>query len=165
MQSALLHFANIISALLPQSRAFAARRVLYRLAGVKLESNVRLNGGSVIQYPNVFIGSNTWIGRGTEIVSTPSASVRIGDRCDVSQGVLFIVGSHTVGTRERRAGSGESRPITVGPGTWIGARATVLGGVSIGSGVIVAAGALVREDVPDNVVVAGVPAKLVRELN
>ena len=54
--------------------------------------------------------------------------------------------------------------MTIGDGCWLGARAVVLPGVRIGAGSIVAAGALVTRDVPPNSLVAGVPAKLVRDL-
>ena len=151
--------------MLPQSRFFGIRRSLYRLAGVGVAEDVRISGSVVVQFRNVNIGAGTWIGRGTSIASTSNAAVTIGARCDISQDVLFIVGSHLIAGPERRAGAGDSRPITVGNGTWIGARVTILGGSSVGSGVVIAAGALIRTDVPDNVLVAGVPARIIRKLD
>ena len=55
--------------------------------------------------------------------------------------------------------------IVVGDGVWIGARATILPGVQIGDGAVVAAGAVVTRDVAANSLVAGVPAKTIRELS
>ena len=55
-------------------------------------------------------------------------------------------------------------PIVIGDKVWIGANATVLPGVTIGKGAIVAAGAVVTRDVPPNTIVAGVPARVVREI-
>lgn len=55
-------------------------------------------------------------------------------------------------------------PITIGDDVWIGGDAVVLPGVRIGNNVIVAAGAVVDKDVPDNCVVAGVPAKIIEQL-
>jgi acetyltransferase-like isoleucine patch superfamily enzyme len=55
-------------------------------------------------------------------------------------------------------------PIKIGEGVWIGARATILPGVTIGAGSVVAAGSLVTKDMPANVLIAGVPAKVIREL-
>jgi acetyltransferase-like isoleucine patch superfamily enzyme len=55
-------------------------------------------------------------------------------------------------------------PITIGEGAYIGANATILHGVRIGRHAVVAAGALVREDVPDNTVVGGVPARPLKQI-
>ena len=65
----------------------------------------------------------------------------------------------------RRAGEGTARPIEIGDGCWIGARSVILGGVRIGAGCVVAAGSVVTRDVPDNVLVAGVPACIKRQLD
>lgn len=56
------------------------------------------------------------------------------------------------------------KPVVVGSDVWIGARAIVLKGVTIGDGAIIAAGAVVTRDVPPGAIVAGVPAKVVRQL-
>ena len=56
-------------------------------------------------------------------------------------------------------------PVVIGAGTWVGARAIVLPGVTIGKRVVVGAGAVVTKDVPDEVVVAGNPARVLRSLN
>jgi len=163
--SARLYAVNLISGLLPQSRAFVLRRSLYRAAGVNLSPNVRLNGGVIIQNPNVRIGEGTWIGRRTEFAATSRSLISIGSSCDISQDVLFITGSHDIGDSERRAGASDrSLPIEVGNGSWIGARVTMLGGSSIGKGVIVAASSLVRDVFPDNVLIAGTPARIIRYL-
>ncbi len=55
-------------------------------------------------------------------------------------------------------------PIVVGKNVWIGANATVLPGVTIGDGSIIAAGAVVTKDVPTNVIVGGVPAKIIKNI-
>lgn len=55
-----------------------------------------------------------------------------------------------------------SAPVVIGDGVWIGARATILKGVTIGDGAVVAAGAVVTRDVPAHSLVAGVPARVVR---
>ncbi len=56
-------------------------------------------------------------------------------------------------------------PIRIGKKVWIGANATVVPGVSIGDGAVIAAGAVVTKDVPARTVVAGVPAKVVKEIS
>ncbi|MDD5247876.1 MAG: DapH/DapD/GlmU-related protein [Rhodocyclaceae bacterium] len=55
-------------------------------------------------------------------------------------------------------------PIEIGDGCWIGARTIILGGVRMGPGCVVGAGSVVTRNVPANVLVAGVPARVVREL-
>lgn len=163
--TAKLHIANLLSNLLPQTRAFRLRRALFRGAGVDLSPDVRLNGGVVIQHQNVRVGSGTWVGRRTELVATSDSGIVIGSNCDVSQDVLFITGSHEIGDSGKRAGVGKSLPILVGDGTWIGARVTMLGGSAVGRGVIVAAGSLVRDVFPDDVLIAGAPARIIRPLD
>jgi acetyltransferase-like isoleucine patch superfamily enzyme len=58
----------------------------------------------------------------------------------------------------------DAEPVAIGPGCWLGARAVILPGTTLGRNVVVAAGSVVRGPVPDHAVVAGVPAKVVRRL-
>ena len=59
---------------------------------------------------------------------------------------------------------GIAKPVTIGNDVWIGANCTILPGVTIGNNVVVAAGAVVTKDVPDNCVVGGVPVKIIKEI-
>ena len=58
----------------------------------------------------------------------------------------------------------QAEPVTIGNDVWIGGNATILPGVTIGNNVVVAAGAVVTHDVPDNTLVAGVPARKIKDL-
>ncbi len=102
---------------------------------------------------------------GVIIYTHLEAPIVIGANCDIGPGVEFIPGSHDIGTASRRAGRGTAHPITVGNGCWIGARSVILGGVSIGDGCIVAAGAVVTQNVAPHTLVAGVPARVKRQLS
>lgn len=59
-------------------------------------------------------------------------------------------------------GSGEMRPVTIGDDVWIGARAIILPGITIGNHAIIGAGAVVTKDIPDYAIVGGNPAKIIR---
>ncbi|NVM93925.1 acyltransferase [Arthrobacter wenxiniae] len=108
----------------------------------------------------VVIGSNTYINRDNYI----RAETTIGNHVAVGPFCRFVTDSHEIGSTNRRAGKNTVNPIFVGDGTWIGASVTILGGVKIGRGCVIAAGSVVIKDIPDNCLAAGVPAKIVRRL-
>jgi maltose O-acetyltransferase len=92
------------------------------------------------------------------------AEITIGDQVGIGQQVMILTTTHEIGSATRRSLNRYRLPVTIGDGCWIGARATILPGVVVGAGSIVAAGALVNRDVPANALVAGVPARVVRFL-
>lgn len=135
------------------------------MMGIQVGPDVCINGHTWF-YGNgpIFIGAGTWIGPGCKFYSGPEAAISIGAHCDIAPGVSFVTGSHEIGTVERRAGRGFSKPIVVRDGCWIGVGVCVLGGVTIGKGALVGAGALVRSDIQEGVLAAGVPAASIRLL-
>lgn len=162
----LRHIVNILLIFLPPTRMFPLRRLLWRAAGVDIGNGTCLCGGSWIYGPGkLHVGDSSWLSPGFTIFTHRDAPIRIGSRCDIGNGVTFVTGSHELGCADRRAGPGTAAPISVGDGTWIGARSVILGGVAIGSGCVVAAGSIVTKDIPDNSLVAGVPAKIKRKLH
>ena len=86
----------------------------------------------------------------------------IGDGSLIGHNVVLATLNHAMSPEDRA--SMIPAPIRIGKRVWIGANATVLPGVTIGDGAIVAAGAVVTKDVPENIVVAGVPAVPIRHL-
>ena len=72
--------------------------------------------------------------------------------------------NHPLNPKGRREHLGIAKPVTIGNDVWIGGNVTILPGVNIGNNVVVAAGAVVTKDVPDNSLIGGVPAKIIREL-
>lgn len=160
------HFINLVLRWLPPSRLFALRRNLLRCAGVGIaEDACFCGGGWIYGRGRLIIGTSTWLSPGTIVYTHREAAVVIGERCDIGPDVVFVTGSHRVGPSTRRAGQGTALPIRIGNGCWIGASSRILGGVTIGDGAIVAAGAVVTRDVPANTLVAGVPALFKRELS
>jgi acetyltransferase-like isoleucine patch superfamily enzyme len=85
------------------------------------------------------------------------AGIRLGERVMVGPKVTFITGGHPVDPAERKLYL-TGAPIDVGENVWIGAGATILPGVSIGRDAVIAAGAIVADDVPAACLVAGVKA-------
>lgn len=159
------HFLNIILYYLPPTRLFKFRVILLRLAEINIAKNSAFCGRSWIYgRGKLIIKSNTWISPGAVIHTHISADIVIGERCDIGPSVEFITGSHVIGGGLRRAGAGTAKPIYVGCGTWIGAKSIILGGVNIGEGCIIAAGSVVTQNVPPNCLVAGVPARIKRQL-
>lgn len=111
--------------------------------------------------PNILIGDGTFIGRGCEF--NISEQVRIGHHCLIASGVKFIDHDHgtELGTFMGSQPASIS-PITIEDDVWIGVNAVILQGVHIGTGAIVAAGAVVRSKVAPYEVVGGVPARIIK---
>lgn len=128
-------------------------------APITVGEHANLYRGSEITGP-VTIGDGVFINRDAYI----RPRTTIGRNVNLGPFVRLVTDTHEIGTAERRAGAVRHDAIVIGDGCWIGASATVLAGVSIGAGSIVAAGAVVTRDVPPNVVVGGVPAKVLRRL-
>ena len=109
---------------------------------------------------SIEVGDGTGINRRTEVVS--EIGVRIGSYCLISWDVLITDTDYHVvetqdGPRPVRA------PVVIEDSVWIGIGARVLKGVTVGEGAIVAAGATVTRDVPPHTLVAGTPARVLRE--
>lgn len=113
---------------------------------------------------DISIGEGTWISPGTVFFTHCDASINIGSQCDIGPSVEFVVGSHSIGTSSRRAADGIARSIAIGSGTWIGAKALILDGVTIGSGCVIAGGSVVSRDIEANCLAAGVPAVIKKRL-
>jgi acetyltransferase-like isoleucine patch superfamily enzyme len=159
MHSFRLYVYNTLSSLAPPTRLFGLKRFLLRWAGAKIGSNVRIVSSARFLCTGALeIGDNTWVGHEVLIVGG-DAAVRIGRDVDIGPRVTLVTGGHEPhGLPGKAAGRGISSPITIGDGAWVGASATLLGGVSVGSCGLIAAGALVRADVAAGQVVGGVPA-------
>ncbi len=125
-----------------------------------LEDHVWLN--VVSDEASVEIGDYAFIGRGTELGVVER--VRIGAHVLIGPGVFITDHQHNIEAGSTIGSQGcSAKPVDVAGDVWLGAGAIVLPGVQIGRGAVVGAGAVVTHDVPANAVVAGVPAKLIRE--
>ena len=118
------------------------------------ESNVNF-GDSVCLYDNVKISV---VNCGSAPVLSLGNGVSIGDRTLISWDCCIMDRDyHAIG------GSENMKPVHIGKHVWIGCKATILKGVTIGDGAVIAAGAVVTKDVPANAVVGGNPAKIIKE--
>ena len=112
---------------------------------------------------HLIVGRNCWIGKNLKV--NGNGNVTIEDNCDLAPEITFQTGGHVIGNEERRAGEGLIFNQSVGKGTWIGGRVTILNNSNIGEGCVIAGCACVTKDVPDNTLVAGVPARIIRRLS
>ena len=122
-----------------------------------------LPGQDLFQLTLLTIGDRCVIGRGSHIVA--HQSITIGD--DVWTGPYVYITDQNHGYEDPDVPIGRqfpvNRPVSIGAGTWLGAGTIILPGTRIGRNVVVAAGSVVRGEVPGRCVVAGVPARIVRE--
>lgn len=108
---------------------------------------------------SICIGDGVGINAFSRIIAFESIS--IGDRTAIAQFVSILDHDHRYSS-DRRMSNYDTAPIFIGSDVWIGDKATILKGVKIGDGAIVAAGCVVTRDVPAGAVVAGVPARIIR---
>ncbi len=106
----------------------------------------------------VTIGSGTVINHGCLLYTT--GGLLISENVSISTGVWLVTGTHDINDP---LFSDSYKPIVIGNHAWIGVRATILAGVTIGEGAVVMAGAVVARDVPPYAVVGGVPARIVSQ--
>ncbi|HEX3613433.1 MAG TPA: DapH/DapD/GlmU-related protein [Sporichthyaceae bacterium] len=142
----------------------AIRRVVLRAAGARVGAGCGLRGGSYYTRPrNLTVGQRSWINRSCYL--DLNDRIVIEDGVQLGPGTSIITTTHAIGPAHERAGRLVTAPVRIGAGCWLGANVTVLPGVSVGPGCVVAAGAVVTRDVPANVLVAGVPARVIRKLD
>lgn len=134
---------------------------LLRMLGHEIGEGTKIVGPITI-YGHLKVGKNCWIG--TNFTVHGLGTVVIGDCCDIGPEVRFLTGSHEIGTANRRAGRGLNYTIRIEDGCWIGAGSTFVGDITVHESTVIGACSLVNKDIPCNVVAAGVPAKVIRQL-
>ena len=136
------------------------RRTLLRIGGVKLGALVQGLKHCYFESPNVTIGTGSAFN--SECWFEGSGHIQIGNDCMFGPQVLVLTSTHAVGSDGQVARENKPLDVHIEDGCWICARATILGGVRIGAGAIVAAGAVVTSDCEPGGFYAGVPARRVR---
>lgn len=109
---------------------------------------------------NIKVGKNVFINFGCTFMDR--GGITIGDNAFIAPGVMLITENHGIMPEKRRYLT--SKPIVLGKNVWIGAGAIVLPGVTVGDNAVIGAGSVVTKNVPKNAVVAGNPAKIIKNV-
>jgi maltose O-acetyltransferase len=164
LQLVFIHLINLTSNILGNDfLSCTLRRYLISLLGVQLGSRTIVRGGSYIYGGKLTTGKNCQINRSCYFDFTEK--IVLGNNVVVGHGATFITAKHDIGNATQRASAVLGYSIVIEDGVWIGANTTLLPGITVGKGAIVAAGAVVTKNVPPNTVVAGIPAKVIREMS
>jgi len=151
---------------IPSIPSYTVRHTWYRrVLGWSLAPEATIFMGQHVQMAGlrtsgrmVSIGKHTVINHNCFLYTT--GGLTIGENVSISSGVWLITGMHDMNHPQFMD---SYKPIVIGNYAWIGMRATILGGVTIGEGAVVMSGAVVTRDVPPYAVVGGVPARVIRE--
>ena len=122
-----------------------------------MEPNIRFDYGF-----NTHVGENFIANFDCTILDV--CKVRFGDNCMLGPGVQIYTATHPLNPTERNSGKEYAKPITFGNNVWIGGSAVINPGVTVGDNVVIASGAVVTKDVPDNAVVGGNPARIIKHI-
>lgn len=174
----LLYDANYDPAVLEKRKA--AKRVLHRLNALSPDDNeerAQLIRGLMGRIGRNFVfdgalhcdyGFNIEIGddfyANVNLVILDGAKVTIGNNVFIAPNVGIYTAGHPLDAGRRNAGLEYALPITIGNNVWIGGGVSIMPGVTIGDGVVIGSGAVVTKDIPPNVVAAGNPARVIREI-
>lgn len=135
------------------------RNFFYRLAGVKIGQGSAIHMWAGFFYPrNIVIGEDTIIG--DHAFLDGRAPLKIGNHVNIASSLAVYNSQHDL---ESEAFACKYAPVTIGDYVFIGPRVTILPGVNIGFGAVVAAGAVVNKDVPELTMVGGVPAREIKK--
>jgi acetyltransferase-like isoleucine patch superfamily enzyme len=156
-----LHAYNLAAGLLPRRTGGLLRAQLLRGVGFVVGERTEIKGPLRISGPRGLCG-RLQIGQDCSIdadcLFEISENLCIGDRVTLEPGVMILTSTHELDFPQHRAGKIITRPVSVGAGAWVRARAILLPGVKIGAGAVVEAGAVVNKDVEENTRVGGTPA-------
>ena len=111
---------------------------------------------------NITVGNNFYTNHNVTILD--GAKVTFGDNVFIAPNCVFSTAGHAIDSEQRNAGLEIAFPINIGDNVWIGANVTVLPGVTVGSNTVIGAGSVVNKDIPDGVVAAGNPCRVIRKI-
>jgi maltose O-acetyltransferase len=142
----------------PERRAQLLRELLGSMtAETYIEPPFRCDYGS-----HLHVGRNFYAN--FELIVLDVCEVRIGENCFIGPRVSLMAATHPVEAELRNTGAESGRPITIGNNVWIGGGAIINPGVTLGDNTVVASGAVVTRSFDGNVVIGGVPARILRTI-
>ncbi|MFT4177668.1 MAG: sugar O-acetyltransferase [Luteolibacter sp.] len=145
----------------PPTDTSARREILNELFGA--ETDVWIEPPFYCDYGrNIHFGSNVFLN--FDCVILDGARVEIGDNTFIAPAVQIYTAEHPLDFQQRRDGWETARPITIGSDVWIGGGAILCPGVTIGDRTVIGAGSVVTRSLPSDVVAAGNPARVIRNL-
>ena len=157
-----LYLYNLIVRLLPETRFFRFKVAFLRWCGATVSSDARIcSSAKILGNGGLVIGRDVWIGPGAFVMSSHPATVTIGDYTGLAPQSLILNGTHETDYSPdalRTFGKGLCLDVVIGKGVLLYTRCMILPGVTVGDRALVAAGAVVTQDVPAFTFVAGVPA-------
>ncbi|MGN1282196.1 MAG: sugar O-acetyltransferase [Limosilactobacillus sp.] len=138
------------------------RQVLTSVTGHPIDDSVEIRLPIRSDYgANLKIGKNVFINSG--VMLTDLGGISLADDVLVGPNVTIISVNHPLNPHKRHGV--ELNPVHIEENAWLGANATILPGVTVGKNAIVAAGAVVTKDVPVNTIVAGIPTRVIKQLD
>jgi len=111
---------------------------------------------------NIELGENFYSNHNLTILDC--AKVKFGKNVFIGPNCGFYTAEHPLDAQTRVQGLEYAKPITIGDNVWIGGGVTIISGVTIGSNTVIGAGSVVTKNIPDNVVAAGNPCKVIKKL-
>lgn len=144
------------------SRKEEQREILHQLLGSHGE-RFQINQPFRCDYGrNIFIGEDFFANFNLTILD--EAEVRIGSKCFIGPNVSIFTACHPLEAEPRNQIIEWAEPVTIGDNVWICGDVTIAPGVTIGNNVVIGAGSVVVKDIPDNVVAAGNPARVIKQI-
>lgn len=117
----------------------------------------------VVNSANVIVGDNVYFADGVWMQGV--GGINIADEVMLGPQTVIATNNHQIYKGSFRFAKGRSAPVKIGFGSWTGAGVKITSGVEIGRSVLCAAGAVVTKNVPNNVIVGGVPAEIIATIN
>lgn len=164
MKSLLNYLIKIILIFIPETRCFRFKRCLYRLVGYKIGKNVRICSSARIYGPGIIeLGNNVWIGPEVMIIS--SSKITIEENSGLGPRVYVSTGTHKIGDiKDTMLGTGINMDVHIKKGCMISSYALIMPGITVEEMTVVAAGAVVTKNFNSFSLIAGIPAKVIKDL-